>query len=192
MKKQIFIIEHLEKEIFPWCLIEYKHISETVGKENLWFTNLKDIKGKESLEGLGKLMDDSVKNMNLQGSCVLDPNTEETLTPENCEEIDYFVFGGILGDHPPKARTKDELTKFLKNPKVFNIGKEQMSTDNAVLVVKEISEGKNLGDLKFQDGIEVKIDEIASLQLPYRYRIINGKPFISQELIEYHKNKEGF
>jgi len=43
--KTVYIIEHLEPKLFPWCMIEYKHISKTVGKSNLWFTNIKQ-KGK--------------------------------------------------------------------------------------------------------------------------------------------------
>src|SRR3989344_4588506 len=45
-KKQIYIIEHLEQKLWPWCVIEYKHISKIAGKNNLWFTNIKkrDIK----------------------------------------------------------------------------------------------------------------------------------------------------
>ena len=39
MKRQIYVIEHLEPRIYRWCVIEYKHISKIVGKENLWFTN---------------------------------------------------------------------------------------------------------------------------------------------------------
>ena len=36
-----FIIEHLEKKLFEWCLIEYEHISKIVGKNNLIITNVK-------------------------------------------------------------------------------------------------------------------------------------------------------
>lgn len=190
--KQIYIIEHLEPEVFPWCVIEYKHISQTVGKENLWFTNLKDKKGAEALEHYGKCMQESVKNIELPNACILDPAVEETLEPHENSKFNYLVFGGILGDYPPKQRTKIELTPLLPKAVVRNIGKEQMSTDNAVLVVSEIMSGLKLADLKFQDGIEVEINEVESVQLPYRYCIIKGKPFISPELVQYLKEKETF
>jgi len=191
-KNKIFIIEHLENELGHWCIMEYKHISKTVGKDNLWFTNLKNIKNKKDLIKFGKLCDESIKELNLKNACVLDPESEITLTPSNSKEIEYFIFGGILGDYPPRARTKSELTKFIKKSKVYNIGKEQMSTDNAVLVVKEIIEGQNLKDLKFQDEIEIPLNKVESIQLPYRYRLINGKIFMSEELIKYLKNKKEF
>ena len=38
----IYIIEHLEPKLWEWCILEYEHISQTVGKDNLWFTNIRD------------------------------------------------------------------------------------------------------------------------------------------------------
>ncbi len=190
--KPIFIIEHLEPKVFPWCLIEYKHISQTVGKENLWFTNLKGIRGSKQLEHYGKVCNDSVKIMRLSAVCVLDPAALSTLSPKEAKSCRYFILGGILGDSPPKQRTRAELTPFLKEAAVRNIGKKQMSTDNAALVVQEIINGKNLGSLAFQDGIEIAINKVESIRLPYLYRIIKRRPFISKELINYLKNKKVF
>lgn len=189
-KNSIFIIEHLEPELYEWCKIEYESISKIVGKSNLWFTNLKNIKNKLFLKKYGKILDKSVKELNLKNACVFDPNAEKTLSQGDCKNTNYFIFGGILGDYPPKKRTKKELTPFIKSERIRNIGKKQMSTDNAVLVVKEISEGKKLGDLKFKDKVEVKISEIESVGLPYRYRVINDRPFMSSKIIEYLKRKK--
>ena len=62
------------------------------------------------------------------------------------------MFGGILGDYPPRKRTKEELKLKCERR---NLGKEQMATDNAVFVVKEILNGRKISDLKFQDGVEI-------------------------------------
>lgn len=189
--KPIFIIEHLEKEVYPWCLIEYRHISKIVRKKNLWFTNLKGKKGAASLSQYGRCITESVRDLNLKNACVLDPAATKTLVPAEARRFSYFVFGGILGDYPPKQRTKQELTPLLPEAKARNIWKEQMSTDNAVLVVSEIIRGEEISSLSFQDSIEIKIDAIASVQLPYRYHIINKKPFISPALTAYLKKKKG-
>jgi ribosome biogenesis SPOUT family RNA methylase Rps3 len=191
-KKKIFIIEHLEPKLWQWCLIEYEHMSETVGKENLWFTNIKNNADERKLNKFGKVFKESVTSMNLPNVCVLDPEIEETLSPEKAKDIEYFVFGGILGDYPPKKRTKEELTKFIKNKKVFNIGKEQMSTDNAVYVVSQIIKGKNFEDLKFKEGVSIEINDVESVELPFRYTLINGEPFMSKKIVEYLKKKKGF
>jgi ribosome biogenesis SPOUT family RNA methylase Rps3 len=187
--QKIFIIEHLEKELWPWCLIEYKHISKLVGKKNLWFTNIKE-KNSSKLEKYGSVFHESVRDLNLKNSCILDPESSIMLTPQNSKSIQYFIFGGILGDYPPKKRTKEELTNILPKIKSFNIGKEQMSTDNAVYTVKQIIDGKNLASLKFQNNIEIKINKILSTQLPYKYNLINGKPLISKELTKFIKKRD--
>ena len=190
--KQIFIIEHLEPEIFEWCLIEYKNISLTVGKNNLWFTNIKTDKNKDILEPYGQVFLQSVKDLKLDNVCVLDPTVQRTLDIFEARLFNYFIFGGILGDYPPKQRTRAELTSIIPDAQVRNIGTEQMSTDNAVLVVSEIVKGRKFEELQFQDTIEIEINEVESVQLPYRYRVIDMKPFVSAELVDYLKKKKSF
>ena len=67
-----------------------------------------------------------------------------------------------------------------------------MSTDNAVAVVKEIVNGKKLKELKFKDKLEIRINKVESVILPYRYLIIKNKPFILKELVEFIKKKKSF
>ena len=191
MKKPVYIIEHLEPELFEWCLIEYEHISQFIGKDCLWFTNVKNEADIKKLESFGKVFAESVKNMKLGKACVLDPEAEKTLEPG--EDFDYYIFGGILGDFPPKKRTKVELTRFIPDIPTRNIGKEQMSTDNAVYTAVQIAEnGKKLSELKFQDKVSIEINEFESVELPYRYNLANGKPFMSSKIKEYLVKKSGF
>ena len=192
MISTVYIIEHLEPEVFAWCVMEYKHISSIVGKERLWFTNLKGKKGAERLEGWGKCVQESVRELSLKNMCVLDPAVEETLEPKEAKAFAYFIFGGILGDDPPKERTKEELTPFVADATVRNIGKAQMSTDNAVFVVHAIAHGKTLKEIPFQEGAEIEINDVESIQLPYTYAVVKGKPLMSEELVEYLKKKETF
>lgn len=184
--KQIYIIEHLEPKLWPWCLIEYKHISKIAGKNNLWFTSIKkqDIK---KLKKYGKIFTKSVKDFKIKNLCILDPDANKTLIPKDTKQFKYFIFGGILGDHPPRKRTKSELSAFFKNIEKRNIGKDQLSTDNAVYVVKQICNGKELKDIKFQNEVEIIINDIESTILPFKYPLVNGKPNISTELIKYLK-----
>ena len=188
--KQIFIIEHLESRLFKWCWIEYAHISSIVGKGNLWFTNVK--RDSKLLHGLGKVFRKSVREMDLNDACVLDPEANKVLTPAGARKCKYFIFGGILGDYPPKRRTRKELTKFVKNAKAFNIGNKQMSTDNAAFVVHEIARGKRLSEIEFVDGLEIKLNKIESVDMPYRYALHGGRPVFSSKLIDYLKRKKGF
>lgn len=180
-----FIIEHLEPEIYKWCILEYEHISSFVGKENLWITN---VCGKE-LEKFAKLSEKSVSKLNLKKACVLDPEATQELSFDDAKKFDYFVFGGILGDYPPRKRTQEELNL---NCERRNLGKEQMATDNAVYVAKEILNGKKLSSIEFQDGVEIEIKEGEAVQLPYKYVLVKGKPLICEALIEMLKTQEEF
>lgn len=140
----------------------------------------------------GKVFSESAKDMNLENPCVLDPDSNRLLSPDNSNKFKYFIFGGILGDNPPKKRTSPELTGFIKNAETRNIGKEQFSTDNAVYVVHQICKGKKFSEIKFKDTIEIEVNKIESVILPYRYPIINKKPRISEELVKYLKKHPGF
>lgn len=218
-----YLIEHLEPRLWKWCMIEYKHISKIVGKNNLWFTNIKrKSRASEELKKYGKVINESVTELGLNGNnsdnnkynltnaCILDPEASETLTCRNSKQCDYFIFGGILGDDPPKKRTKPELTDRINSNKdnnknhnenknnnkfvvkIFNIGKKQLSTDNAVFVVKQIVDGKELKDIEFVEDIELETGKNESVVLPYRYPVVDGKPNISKELVNYLIKKKGF
>ena len=186
----VYIIEHLEPKLFKWCLMEYRNISKIVGKENLWFTNIK--RKNRNLEALGKTFKESVSCLNLTNACVLDPQAKKTLTPEEARQFDYFIFGGILGDNPPRKRTTPELTSKLKYAEARNIGKKQFSTDNAVFVTKKIAEGTSLEKIRCINTLTLKINDIESIELPYCYPLIGDKPQISEELVNYLKKKRGF
>ena len=145
----------------------------------------------EKLASFGKVEPKSVADLKLQKACVLDPEADETLTPEEAKNFDHFIFGGILGDHPPKERTRDELTAKLPYP-AFNLGKLQMSTDTAVIVTKMIKDGKRLEDLQFQESVEIQISDFESCVLPYKYLVIDGKVLIAPGVVEMLKTQETF
>ncbi len=171
-------------------MLEYANMSKMVGKSNLWFTNVK--RAPKELVRLGIVRKESIKyheQMRLENPVVLDPAAKITLSPkDNFKEI---IFGGILGDDPPRARTEEELSKFLPYQR-RNLGKEQMATNTAVLVAKRISEGTPFDKLMFQDTIEIPIREGEDVILPYRYLIENNKPILPEGLIEFLKRKRTF
>src|SRR3989344_6405393 len=179
----IFVIEHLEKEMYNWCLIEYKHISDFVGKNNLLITNVKK-KDISKLKNIALTDSRSVLKLKLKKACLLDIKSKKTLLPN--DSFDYFIFGGILGDFPEQGRTEKYLTSKLKNVEIRNLGSIQMSTDTAVIVAKMILKGTPYEKLTFKDEPEVilnkgVIDE--SVVLPYRYLIKDGKLVISKKLL---------
>jgi len=64
---------------------------------------------------------------------MLDMRGEKDLSED--EHWDYLIFGGILGDHPPRDRPAP-IRKHFKN--IRHLGSLQLATDTAVLVSRLI------------------------------------------------------
>lgn len=189
-----FIIEHLEPQLYEWCLIEYEHISKIVGKDNAIFTNINK-KYKNNLKKYGTAYEKSVVNLDFESICVLNQYSKRTLTTNDKNRFQYFIFGGILGDNPAKKRT-NILINALKNHKIKietrNLGNKQMPTDTAVYVAKKILEGRKLSNFKFVDELEIEINENESISLPFRYVVENNRLIINEKLVEYLRKRKGF
>lgn len=181
----MYIIEHLEPKVFKWCLLEYTHISNTVGKKNLMFTNVKN--GKKLLEPLGKVRKESVNDLNLKNACLLDPSAKKMLSKDDMK-FDYIILGGILGDYPRRRRTKRIKIESEKR----NLSPKQMSTDTAAYVAKKLLSGVKLEDIKFKDKIEIHLGPKESVILPFRYVEENGKIFLPEGFVEFLKRKRNF
>ncbi|MEK6960833.1 MAG: SAM-dependent methyltransferase [Nanoarchaeota archaeon] len=186
--EMIFVIEHLEPKLSKWCLLEYRHMSEEVGKENLWFTNIK--KPSAELKKLGKVFSKPAHELLMERPCVLDPEGEKELSPADSKRFSHLIFGGILGDYPPKKRTREVFPGVAVERR--NLGPVQMSTDTAVVVSKIICDGTPLGKITFQDTINLEMGEGESVELPYRYILKDGKPALPDGLVEYLKKKRTF
>lgn len=180
-----YLIEHLEPKVYPWCLLEYTHISSIVGKNNLIFTNVNS--GRKLLENLGKVYKPSIDELDFKNICILDIPAEKTLSKED-NKFDYILLGGILGDYPRRKRTAKIKLKAEKR----NLGNKQMSTDTAAYVAHELLSGKTLKDFKFKDGIEIPLGPKESVQLPFRYVEIDGKIMLPKGFVEFLKRKRNF
>lgn len=184
----LFIIEHLEPFLSEWCFEEYRHIVRFVGRKNVVFTNVSSVVAKRL--SFANTASESVSKMEFGRVCVLDPESERILSPLDAVLFDAFIFGGILGDNPPRKRTKEELTGKFLNIQTRSLGDRQMSTDTAVMVVKSILDGAPFSKFKFVDNPEFKIDDCLSLVLPYRYLANSkGKPLISKKVLEIAKKE---
>jgi len=183
-----YVIEHIGNRIYKWSLLEYKHAAEVIGKNNLIITNV-PAKSFDEVSKFAKAYRESVFSLGLGKGCVLDPNAEEVLVPEDSKKFDFLVFGGILGDNPPQARTKEFLSKRSSFP-TRNLGKAQMPTNVAVIVSKRIMDGKRLKQLEFIDDFELKVSKNLSIHLPYRYLAENGKVLLPKYLIDFIKKRQ--
>ena len=156
-----------------------------------------DIKHKDlnKLKKYGEVYEKSISKLNFKNICVLSQYSAKTLISDDKNNLEYFVFGGILGDNPAKKRTI-ELTEEMKKKGVKfetrNLGEKQMPTDTAVYVAKKILDGKKLEDMKFVDELEIEVNENESVTLPFRYVVDNKKLIISERLVEHLRKREEF
>ncbi|MEM3578951.1 MAG: SAM-dependent methyltransferase [Candidatus Bathyarchaeia archaeon] len=186
MAKPIFIIEHLEPELGKWLLFEYEHASKIVGKNLLLLTNVKKAGERRLLSKFGVVEEKSAAEIFNHGKViVLDPKAELPLKAEDFTDKEAVVIGGILGDHPPKGRTRKLLTKRFPKATVRHIGGWQFSVDGTVYVAKLVSEGTLLETIPVKRGLTLKLNEYGVVYLPYAYPLRNGKPVISQKLVAY-------
>jgi ribosome biogenesis SPOUT family RNA methylase Rps3 len=72
------------------------------------------------------------------------------------------------------------------------MGKEQMSTDTAVLVAYIILNGKHIEDIEFTHDVDIDIKKGESITLPYKYVLKDGKPVLAPGLVEMLRRQKGF
>lgn len=158
-KKQIvYVIEHMEPEFSDWVRLEYLSILEEVGQPNFYLSSVPASVSEKDLPSElveKKLQWTHTEITNFQEIypsfdksrvCLLDPSATEELKPEDAEKFDYFLFGGILGDHPPRDRT-GELRKYGFSGR--HLGKTQMTTDTAVRVSQIVLKDQSMHKIKF-------------------------------------------
>ncbi|KAK7682807.1 hypothetical protein QCA50_014191 [Cerrena zonata] len=128
-------------------------------------------KGYAHPEGVLELM--KSKYVPIEKVCLLDPKATEELSPKDGDgRFEWFLFGGILGDDPPRDRTSE--LRVLGFPG-RHLGPVQMTTDTALGVTKIVVEDKiKLGDIKFINFPTIRFNAKESVEMPFRY-IANGE-----------------
>lgn len=187
----------MEKGFTKWVILEYCQILRDVGSENLILTSLPEGTTDEDipqpLRDLGlqwstkEVCDYIPQTTPRSALCLLDPKAETDLEPSDIGKFEYFIFGGILGDHPPKDRT-GILRRKLKCPG-RRLGELQMSTDTAVRATKRILDGTPLKDIKCIDYPEIRFNTHEATEMPFRYILDDqGKPILPQGMLQLLEN----
>jgi len=182
----LYVIEHLEPEMYKWCLLEYRRIAEIVGSKNLAVTNLRGLNVPRNITKNSNKK--SFRKIGLKGVCLLSPYANKRLSKNDGNRFECLVFGGILGDNPPRKRTMKYFNGIKCEKR--NLGKKQMSTDTAVYVAKKVIDGKSMKDLDFVDNIEVKMDKYLSVHLPFRYVRVRGRILIPKGMKKLLRDME--
>ncbi|KZV59261.1 DUF431-domain-containing protein [Peniophora sp. CONT] len=193
-----YVVEHMEEDeetpsaLPRWVELEYSHMRSFAGPESsVEFTHLSkaagasltqtfsarkdaDLSGAQChTEGVLDLM--KARAVSLEKVCLLDPKAPKELAPEDGEEFEWFLFGGILGDDPPRDRTGE--LRALGFPG-RHLGPIQMTTDTALGVTKTIVHDKvKLSDIPYVDHPTIVFNAKESVEMPFRYIIqADGTP----------------
>ncbi|KAF2100828.1 DUF431-domain-containing protein [Rhizodiscina lignyota] len=200
---KIFIVEHLDPELEQWSELEYKTIAEEchASGAQFWLTSVppslplpKSLQDKQA-EGF-KVEQRGVEEIFAEKKetvCLLDPSATKELGPEDGKQFTVFLFGGILGDDPPRDRTSELRKKGFQGRR---LGPVQMTTDTAVRVTRiVVQNGTPLDKIPYVDYPELKIDEHESTQMPFRYVATEkGEPVMPKGMRELIKldSEKGF
>lgn len=207
-----YVIEHMEedettpKSLPPWVELEYAHMIMLAGiNGRVEFTHLSH--NSSSLldarlapinespasyqvhtQSVMELLEQN--NIPITRVCLLDPKAQTVLAPEDGEIFDHFLFGGILGDDPPRDRTSE--LRQLGFPS-RHLGPMQMTTDTALGVTKRVVDDKvQLNAIPYVDFPTITFNAKESVEMPFRY-IVNGKepvlPPGMRELLHEDLNK---
>jgi len=196
-----FIVEHLDDELGPWSELEYitiaKESHENVAKFCLTSVspNLQIPAPLKAVTGF-TAEERSVETLYAEDKsrvCLLDPSATNELSPEDGDRFDVFLFGGILGDDPPRDRTSELRKKGFEGRR---LGPKQMTTDTAVRVTRLVVQNKiPLGEIPYVDYPELRINKNESTEMPFRYvKGDNGEPVMPKGMLELIKSdsEKGF
>jgi len=198
--EKVFVIEHMEEDddvnqpIPPWVLLEYQQICRIA--KNVIFSNL-------SRSAIGVLksslppsctcsIEPAAALLGNRRVCLLDPKAEQVLSPNDLESFDAFLFGGILGDDPPRDRTAELREIGYPSRHLLEM---QMTTDTAVgvtyaIVAKQIPIEK----IDFMDRPTIQFNARESVEMPFRYMVENGQPIMPKGMKQllYNDMDKGF
>ncbi len=179
------VVEHMEEKATRWIIEEYLEvirIAHSLGVTPV-FTNVADESLASLLERNGAKVEREPgwELFNTPYTIVLDLEAAKPLEPWELNTVDAVVIGGIMGDHPPRGRTR--LISFMYTEAAKrNLGPHQFSVDGAARVVAEVFKGKRLKDLKVQVGVSLMVKTVygeAEVFLPFAYLIgDDGKPLL--------------
>lgn len=169
MAKPTIVVEHLDPELEDWQTLEYQCIADECASDGFNFL----LSGLRSVPDISKQLALPTSNLTTKSVetlysteqdrrrvCLLDPKGERDLAPEDGETFDVFLFGGILGDDPPRGmlplagvallgvvllmmcidRTGDLRKLGFRGRR---LGFEQMTTDTAARVTRMVVGNKS-------------------------------------------------
>ncbi|GJN90705.1 hypothetical protein Rhopal_003719-T1 [Rhodotorula paludigena] len=202
-----YVIEHMEEDeadsSFPhWIALEYAQMLKWAAPNQVIFSSLSPASVKslsEQLLARGaqpesfraetksvlELM--QLEGVPLEKVCLLDPRAKGEIAPSDGNEYEWFLFGGILGDDPPRDRTGILRAHGFPGR---HLGPVQMTTDTALGVTSLcVQGGKTLSTIRFVDHPTIQFDAHEGVEMPFRYVVDDktGEPILPEGMREHLK-----
>ncbi|EFX03149.1 duf431 domain containing protein [Grosmannia clavigera kw1407] len=188
-----YVVEHLDEGMGAWSTLEYVTIARETGA--LCLSSLPpSLMLPAELTAVAGFRAEQRSVEELYGGdaaqkarvCLLDPAAAQELVPADGDVFDVFLFGGILGDDPPRDRTSELRKKGFQGRR---LGPKQMTTDTAVRVTRIVTEQKvPLDQISYVDFPELRFDEHESALMPFRYvKGDDDKPIMPEGMPELIK-----
>ncbi|KAI5867116.1 DUF431-domain-containing protein [Durotheca rogersii] len=212
-ERRTYVVEHLDPELGAWSELEYAAIArETTSRGGTFILSslaptlrvppsLERVPGfraeRRSAEELfsagggGKAEGEGgaaggageERVISRERVCLLDPQAQKDLDPDDKRLFDVFLFGGILGDDPPRDRTSELRMKGFEGRR---LGPVQMTTDTAVRVTRMVIEEQfTLNKIPYIDFPELRFNEHESTEMPFRYVCgDDGRPVMPEGMLD--------
>jgi len=143
--------------------------------------------------GVHEMAINSTEGISLDQVCLLDPKAELELSPEDGDgRFQWFLFGGILGDDPPRDRTAELRVLGFHSR---HLGPVQMTTDTALGVTKKVVCDKvPLNRIPYIDYPTISFNSKESVEMPFRYIANDNEPLLPPGMREllYEDLDKGF
>ncbi|MEM0491644.1 MAG: hypothetical protein QXR02_04200 [Acidilobaceae archaeon] len=187
ISRKVIVIENLEDKISRWVIEEYIESYRVALANGLDLVVSGIIPGElESILGRSgvRIEREASRLYNRVDAILLDLWADKILEPDEAQAANIFIVGGIMGDYPPRGRTRLLYDKYSYATR-RSLGSYQFSVDGAIKVLAKVIRGYRVEDIEIVYPLVVKIRGLTETEiiLPYAYPVEDGKPQVSESIV---------
>jgi ribosome biogenesis SPOUT family RNA methylase Rps3 len=188
VREWFIVIDNMEVRVSRWVLEEYVEAYRVARSRGvkLYVSGLVTHELEALLARRGvEVIWDSRSLCNRPDSILLDLWAEKTLDPLEVWGARCFIVGGIMGDHPPRGRTRLLYDKYPYAAR-RNIGPLQFSVDGTVKMLVKILGGMRVDEIEIAYPVTIEVKGplgVVEVELPYAYPVEGGRPMVPEGIV---------